>query len=117
MNKEIIIYSCLLLLGVFIASVAQIFLKKSALKEHKKAINEYFNWQVFIGYGLMFASTVFSILAYKIIPISLGVILDATGYLFVTIFGVCIFKEHISKKRLCALGLIVSGIMVYTLCG
>ena len=55
------------------------------------------------------------ILAYKVVPLSMGAILEATSYIYVTIFGVTIFKETITKKRIIALLIILSGIVVYAL--
>jgi multidrug transporter EmrE-like cation transporter len=45
----------------------------------------------------------------------MGPILDATGYLYVTLFGVTIFHEKMTRRRFIALGLIICGIMVYTI--
>ncbi len=47
----------------------------------------------------------------------MGAILEATGYIYVTIFGVVIFKERLNACKLAALALILGGIAVYTLFG
>ena len=47
----------------------------------------------------------------------MGPILEATGYIYVTIFGVVIFKEQMNKTKLLALALIIAGIIVYSLLG
>ena len=56
-----------------------------------------------------------SIIAYKGIPLSMGPILEATSYIYVTFFGVKIFKEKMSKKKYMALALIILGIIIYSL--
>ena len=56
-------------------------------------------------------------MAYKGIPLSMGPVLEATSYLYITFFGVKIFHEHISRIKVVALGLIIIGILVYTLLG
>ena len=56
-------------------------------------------------------------LAYKGIPLSLGPVLEATSYLYVTVFGVTIFREKFGAKKIIALALIVAGILVYSLLG
>ena len=43
----------------------------------------------------------------------MGPVLDATGYLWVTLFGVTIFHERMNAKKLLALALIVCGIVIY----
>lgn len=117
MDKTKLLYSGILLAGVFIGSVSQVMLKKAAMKTYASPIREYLNPLVIVAYILFVGTTILSIIAYRGIPLSLGPVLDATGYIYVTIFGVTIFKEKISKKKLCALGLIISGILVYSMFG
>ena len=52
----------ILILSVFIAAVSQILLKKSALKKYTSVIWEYLNPYVIVGYGLMFGSTILTII-------------------------------------------------------
>ena len=113
MNDESVIYVCIALSGVFIASVAQVILKKAAMKPHVSVIKEYLNPLVIIAYMLLLLSTVFAIYAYKVIPLSFGPILEASSYLYVTIFGVYIFDEKFDRSQLKALGIIILGIMIY----
>ncbi len=117
MSSNIVASSLLLVTGVFIASVAQVLLKKSALIQREIRIRDYLNGYVLLAYALMFGSTLLSLLAYRALPLSLGMLLDATGYIFVTLFGALFFHEKITKKRLLALGMILSGIVVYAVCG
>ena len=48
---------------------------------------------------------------------SLGPVLEATSYLYVTVFGVTIFKEKLSRKKCIALAMILAGILIYALAG
>lgn len=109
--------ACLLLLGVFISAVSQVMLKKAAMKKYASALREYLNPLVIGAYTLFVGTTFLSILAYRGIPLSMGPVLEATGYLYVTIFGLTIFKEKLTVKKLLALGCIIGGIMVYSLLG
>ena len=116
MIKDASVHSILLFLfSVFCASGAQVLLKKSALIEHTGPISEYLNWRVVLGYVIMFLCTWINVVAYRGIPLSLGMMLEATSYIYVTIFGFTIFKEKISGKKLVALGLIIGGILLYTI--
>ena len=58
-----------------------------------------------------------TVYAYKEVPLSMGPILESTSYLYITAFGVLIFKEKVSAKKLLALALIVGGICVFALLG
>lgn len=114
MNTQLLLYSGIFVLGVFISSVSQVILKKSSNVEHDSGIREYLNVRVIVAYGIFFAATLLSIYAYKVVPLSVGAVLDATGYLFVTFFGITIFKEKITLRKWIALGLIIVGIIVFS---
>lgn len=114
MDSTMIAYACVLLAGVFIASLSQVMLKKAAMRSHESAIKEYMNPLVIFAYVLFLGTTFLSIIAYRGIPLSMGPILEATSYIYVTIFGVCIFKEKITKKKVVALGLILLGIAIFS---
>ena len=43
-----------LLLGTFVSSVAQVFLKKAAQKEYKSVVQEYLNPVVILSYAVFF---------------------------------------------------------------
>ena len=88
MDSTVLLYSCVLLLGVFISSISQVMLKKAALKEYDSPIKEYLNPLVVFAYVLFIGTTFLSILAYRGIPLSMGPILEATSYVYVTVFGV-----------------------------
>jgi len=109
-----IMYASILIFGVFISSISQIILKKSADKKRDSIIKEYLNPCVIGAYTIFIAATLLSILAYRGIPLSLGPILEASGYLFVTLWGLIFFGEKLSFKKVIALVLIVSGIVVYS---
>ncbi len=106
-----------LLLGTFVSSVAQVFLKKAAQKEYKSVVQEYLNPVVILSYAVFFGATLLGVYAYKGIPLSMGPVLEATGYIYIMVFGVKIFHENFNKKKALAIGLIVAGIMVYSFLG
>lgn len=110
-------YACLLLLGTFLASVSQVMLKKAALRSYDTKLEEYLNPLVIFAYVIFFGTTFLSIFAYRGIPLSMGPVLEATSYIYVTIFGVTIFKEKLNARKMLALALILGGILVYSLLG
>ncbi|MDO5573763.1 MAG: multidrug ABC transporter [bacterium] len=107
-------YVILYLSSVFIAAISQVLLKKEAMKPHKSVIQEYLNPLVVIAYTFFLGTTILSMLAYKGIPLNLGPILETTSYLYITVFGVTIFKEKLTKQKTFALLMIITGIAVYT---
>lgn len=117
MNKEMLLYAGVLLAGTFISSVSQVLLKKAALKEHANPLMEYLDPLVIIAYVMFVGTTFMSVIAYKGIPLSMGPLLEASAYIYVTVFGVTIFHEKITKKKIISLLLIIGGIVVFSLAG
>ena len=115
MSGGLVPYVAVAMLGVFVSSVSQVMLKKSALKGHGSRVGEYLNPLVIVAYLLFVAATLLSTVAYKAIPLSMGPMLDATGYLYVTAFGVGVFHERITRRKAAALALIIAGIAIYSL--
>ena len=116
-DKRLILYALLMLLGVFISSVAQVLLKKAAERKYDSLVKEYLNARVIIAYAIFFGATLLSVFALRVVPLSMGAILEATGYIYVTVFSVTIFHEKIGGKKMAALGLIIAGIVVYSWLG
>lgn len=112
--SELILYSCILLLGVFISSISQVILKKESMKSHESLSKEYTNPRVVFAYVLFVGTTFIAIFAYKVVPLSMGPILEATSYIWIALFGVLIFKEKITKTRYLALALIITGIVIFS---
>lgn len=117
MTRSTILYACVTLLGVFISAISQVMLKKAAQKKYDNWLREYLNPQVIFAYILFLGTTLLSVIAYRGIPLSMGPILEATSYIYVTFFGVTIFKEKLNTKKVLALLLIICGIAVYALAG
>ena len=108
-------YVAIFLFSVFISSVSQIILKKSALKTYENKIKEYLNPYVITAYSIFLISSFITMMAYKGVPLSAGPILEATGYIWVTLLGALILKEKVSPIKLCGLAVIIAGIVVFNL--
>ena len=117
MDKNTLLHAAVLLLGVFVSSISQVMLKKASMRQYESHIREYLNPLVIFAYVLFVGTTFLSILAYKGIPLSMGGVLEATGYIYVTVFGVLIFHEKINAKKLIALAMILCGIAIYSVFG
>lgn len=107
-------YIAIFLAAVFISSASQILLKKSAGEAHKNRIREYINVPVVIAYLLFFGTTFLTVEAYKYVPLSMGPILESTGYIWVAVMGSFFLKERLNRKKILGLLLIISGIIVFS---
>ncbi len=113
MNEKIL-FCIIFIFGVFISSISQIILKKSAQKKYENKIKEYLNPRVIFAYMIFFAATLCSVLAYTKIPLSFGPILESAGYIFVAILSRMFLKEKISKQKMLGLSIIIIGIIIYS---
>ncbi|MDD4200789.1 MAG: EamA family transporter [Eubacteriales bacterium] len=112
--NEMVLYSGIFLMGVVISSFAQIALKKTADKPHDSFIRQYMNFPVIAAYTVFFLATLLSILAYKVIPLSMGPVLESTQYLFIALLSWIFLKEHISKRKIFGIGIVIFGILLYS---
>lgn len=107
-----IFYVMIYLFAVFVASLSQILLKTSANHEYDSKIQEYLNWKVLVAYCMFFGSSLLIVLAYRIVPLSLGPVLESIGYVFVAILSFAFLKERLGRKKILGLVLIVIGVIV-----
>ncbi len=117
MDNELLIHILIMLGGVFISSLAQAILKKAALKTYDGFWQQYLNPAVITAYLIFFGATFTGIFAYRRVPLSMGGILESTGYIFITFFSCTMFHEKISARKLAALALIIAGNIVFSLAG
>ena len=61
---------------------------------------------------MFFAGTLITIISYKTIPLSFGLILESAGYIFVAILSYVFLKEMLNKKQILGLVLILIGIVI-----
>ena len=108
-------YILILLLGNFISSVSQVMLKKAADRSWPSPLREYLNPLVVGAYVLFGLSTVLNILGYRQVDLGLAAVLEATAYIYVTLFGIFLFHERLNRKKILALALILAGILLSAL--
>lgn len=113
--NELFIYSLLMIISVFIASVSQIMLKLSTTKTYRSQLQEYLNPIVISAYALFLGCTFLTMYALKVVPLSLGVILEASGYIFVTVLSRMFLHEKFGKQKLLGLAVIMAGMLIYAL--
>lgn len=112
MDRVLVVYAGIFIVSVFISSVSQIMLKKSALKQYNNQIKEYLNPLVIIAYGMFFISSLLTMIAYKYVHVSMGPILESLGYIFISILSYLFIKEKMSKRKFTGMCIILLGILV-----
>jgi drug/metabolite transporter (DMT)-like permease len=108
-------YYIILVLSVFIASLSQVLLKKSAQKVYAKKTDEYLNPLVIIAYSIFFLTTLINLMVMKHIPLSYVPIIESMGYVFIAILGRGILKEKLNKKKVFGMLFILLGIMIFSM--
>ena len=101
------------LAAMFIAAISQVLMKMSANREHKNTFREYANVFVATAYGLAVVSLYLTNLAFTKLDLKYSPVFQAIKYIFIWILGYFVLKEHISKRRLLAITVIVIGIIVF----
>lgn len=105
-------YYLLFFVSTFISAVSQILLKISANCNYENVIREYLNGKVIFAYGLFFLSSILTFYAYRYVPLSKGVVLETSGYVFVFALGFLCLKESLTKKKIFGVLLIIAGIII-----
>lgn len=113
--NEVMLYSFIMIISTLISAVSQIMLKKSAQNEYSLKIREYLNTLVIVAYMLFFGTTLLSMYALRIIPLSMVPILEASGYIFIAVLSRIFLKENMTKKQLYGTFLIIAGMSIYAM--
>jgi drug/metabolite transporter (DMT)-like permease len=52
-------------------------------------------------------------LAYKVVPLTIGPVLESTGYIYIGVLSLLILKEKLSRRKILGNILIIAGIFIY----
>lgn len=105
-------YILIFLSSSLISAFSQILLKIAAKKKYDSWIFEYLNVRVISAYFVFFLATLLTVYCYKVVPLSVGAMLEASGYVFVTILGRIILKEKVSGKKITGMALVILGVVI-----
>lgn len=105
------------LIGIEVAVIAQLLLKSAASIEHETVIKQYLNARVILGYVLMVLSTVFTIIAYRVLPLSYSPIMNALATLSLAALSWFVFKEEFTSRKILGFALIIIGILLFIVPG
>lgn len=105
----------LYILSVTVASVSQLLLKKSAMKQYESFIKEYLNPYVITGYGMLFLSMFLTVLAFRGMDYKNGPVIESLGYVLVLFLSRLIFGEKLTRKKIAGTVCILAGILIFYL--
>ena len=98
MNKTIAVL--LLFVAVFISSISQLLLKKSANKDYDSFIRNYLNLRVICAYGIIFIAVLIDLFAFKYVPVSFVPVIESSSYFFILILSRLFLHEKLTLKQI-----------------
>ena len=109
-------YIAIVILSVFIAACAQMLLKQGAGKNYTTWWRQYLNVWVIGGYAIMACSLVLNIFCMsRGVQVKEVSVIESLNYLFVPTLAFILFKEQLTKRKLCAITIIICGIIIFFL--
>ena len=109
------LYIVIFISASLISAFSQILLKIAAKQTYRSWIYEYLNVKVITAYFIFFLATLITVYCYKVVPLSTGAMLEATGYVFVTVLGRIILKEKVSMQKILGMALVIAGVVTVAL--
>lgn len=113
--SKLVAYATLMVVSVLVSSISQIMLKFSTKKQYGSSIREYLNPLVITAYSLFLGCTFLTMYALKVVPLSMGAILEASGYIFVTFLSYIFLHEKLNRQKLWGLCVILVGMLIYSI--
>ena len=113
--NETLLFSVVMVGAVFVASLTQILLKKSADAKHKDKLSEYLNKKVVGAYAAFGAVAMVNMYVLRFIPLSLAVVLESFAYVFVPILSFVLLKERLKSRQMVGIAVIIFGIIIFNL--
>ena len=107
-------YYILVISSVFLAACAQMLLKQGARQRYAHWWRQYANGWVIGGYAIMFGTMVMNIFAMsKGVQVKELSIIESMSYLFVPALSFMIFKEKLTWRKIIAIAIIITGVIVF----
>jgi len=109
------IYWIMIFTAVVIVAFSQVILKKASSEEHKSFLAEYLNVKVIVGYSMMVASTLLTVLALSRIEYKNAPIIESLGYVLVLFLSRLFLKEKLTRRKVIGNLIILVGVLVFYL--
>jgi drug/metabolite transporter (DMT)-like permease len=108
------LYYIIVILSVLAAAGAQMLLKKAAGNHYPTFWRQYVNPWVIGGYAVLGVSMLVNIFAMSHgIQLKEVGIIESLSYLFVPVLAFFIFGEKLSVRKVCAIGVIIVGVVIF----
>src|SRR5215211_4424526 len=106
--------TAIFLAGVMAASIGQVLMKQGALLgRNRSVLASVLHPYVIAGYALMFASTVTSTIALKVLPLYLTVSLLPLAYVIVVPLSMAVLGERLRRHHVWGMVIILAGIVIF----
>ena len=107
-------YIVLVILSVFAAACAQMLLKQGARQNYTPWWRQYLNIWVISGYMVMAGCLVLNIfcMSHSVQAKEVSSI-ESLSYLFVPCLAFLLFKEPITRRKIAAITIIITGIIIF----
>lgn len=107
-------YYILVILSVLAAASAQMLLKQGARQNYVGFWRQYLNPWVIGGYTIMACSLILNIFCMsRGVQVKEVSVIESLSYLFVPTLAFFLFKEQLTKRKLCAITIIICGIIIF----
>lgn len=107
-------YYILVILSVFSAACAQMLLKQGAQQNYVGFWRQYLNSWVIGGYAIMACSLILNIFCMSHgVQVKEVSVIESLSYLFVPCLAFVLFKEKLSARKVCAIAIIISGVILF----
>ena len=107
-------YYILVILSVFSAACAQMLLKQGARQNYVGFWRQYLNPWVICGYTIMACSLILNIFCMsRGIQVKEVSVIESMSYLFVPVLAFMLFKEKLTMRKICAIAIIISGLILF----
>ncbi len=104
----------LVILSIFSAACAQMLLKQGARQNYVGFWRQYLNDWVIGGYAIMACSLVLNIFCMsRGVQVKEVSVIESMSYLFVPVLAFMLFKEKLTMRKICAIGVIITGIILF----
>jgi len=106
----------LAILGIFLTALAQILLKKGAVRaRNRHFFLTWFHPFAICGYALLGIVTLCNLAAFRVLPLKTGVILLPWTFVLITVFSRLFLGERMRREQLAAALLILAGLVIFVL--
>ena len=103
------------ILAAFITALSQILLKRQANVTQgsgKGFFSKFLNVRVIVSYALLFLTLAVNQIALIKVPVSVMPCITATSFIWVFVLGILVLKEHVSRRRLAGVAIIIAGVLI-----